>query len=260
MSDSAADPSTNRFDIIGDVHGCARELRALIGRLGYTLSDPKDEFGAPALAWSGKGPARRLAFVGDLVDRGPSSADVIGIVRRAVLDGTALAVIGNHDDKLRRWLKGNRVSIQHGLETTVAEFRREPDAFRNAALEFLDNLPELLTLDEGELIVTHASYREDMHELSPKHRRSLCLYGPSTGRTDEHGLPERIDWTPDYTGDALVVYGHTPVSEPRWVGRTVNIDTGCVFGGALTALRYPELETVSVPSFRQYAVPRREFR
>ncbi|MFI4853947.1 MAG: metallophosphoesterase [Phycisphaerales bacterium JB065] len=253
-------PTDNpRFDIVGDLHGCADEFRALIQKLGYTLDDPQDEFGAPSLVWAGDGPPRRLALVGDLVDRGPASVAILKIVRRAVNDGAALAVIGNHDDKLRRWLKGNCVTIKHGLETTIAEFDREPESFREAALDFLDELPEMLTLDEGRLIVTHASYREDMPHLSPKHRRSLCLYGPSTGRTDEHGLPERIDWAPDYSGDAYVVYGHTPVAQPRWCGRTVNVDTGCVFGGALTALRYPELQTVSVPSVEQYVQPRRPF-
>lgn len=260
MSDFDPGECRDRFDIIGDIHGCYREFCTLLGTLGYSLSDPKDEFGAPSLSWTGSGPPRRLVFVGDLVDRGPASAAMLKIARRSVLEGSALSVIGNHDDKLRRWLKGNKVALQHGLETTVAEFQSESKDFHAAAFEFLQQLPELLLIDGGRLIVTHASYRENILELSAKHRRNLCLYGPSTGRFDEHGLPERIDWAPGYSGPAYVVYGHTPVKEPRWCGRTVNIDTGCVFGGALTALRYPELETVSVPSFGRYAEPRRAFR
>jgi protein phosphatase len=53
-----------------------------------------------------------------------------------------------------------------------------------------------------------------------------------------------------------VVYGHTPVPEPQWLNQTINIDTGCVFGARLTALRYPEMELVSVPAAAQYARPR----
>jgi len=51
------------------------------------------------------------------------------------------------------------------------------------------------------------------------------------------------------------VYGHTPVPEPEWLNRTINVDTGCVYGGALSALRYPEKEIVSVPAKRQYTEP-----
>ena len=68
------------------------------------------------------------------------------------------------------------------------------------------------------------------------------MYGETTGETDEYGLPVRYDWAGDYRGAAMVVYGHTPVPEPEWVNRTICVDTGCVFGGKLTALRYPERE------------------
>jgi protein phosphatase len=253
------DQPPEHYDIIGDVHGCFDEFTSLLTKLGYTLSGPADQFGAHALTWSGAGPKRRIVFVGDLVDRGPASLQMMKTAMRAVREGLALAVLGNHDDKLRRWLLGNPVTVKHGLETTVEEFANTDSAIREAVCDFLDELPELLRLDSGCLIITHASYREDLHELSPKHRRKLCLYGPSTGRFDEYGLPERIDWAPGYSGQAYVVYGHTPVKEPRWCGRSVNVDTGCVFGGSLTALRYPEMTTVSVASNAQYAQSRRAF-
>src|SRR5439155_21849439 len=66
-------------------------------------------------------------------------------------------------------------------------------------------------------------------------------------------LPVRYNWAAEYRGRAIVVCGHTPVPEPEWLNRTINIDTGCVFGGKLTALRYPEKELVSVPAARVYA-------
>src|SRR4029450_11407777 len=71
----------------------------------------------------------------------------------------------------------------------------------------------------------------------------------------ELGLPVRLDWAQDYRGRAMVVYGHTPVPEPDWLNGTIDIDTGCVFGGRLTALRYPERELVTVPAARTYFEP-----
>ncbi len=85
--------------------------------------------------------------------------------------------------------------------------------------------------------------------------RDFCLYGETTGETDEWGLPVRSNWAASYRGRAMVVYGHTPVVEPVWLNRTINVDTGCAFGGKLTALRYPENELVSVPAARVYYEP-----
>jgi hypothetical protein len=78
--------------------------------------------------------------------------------------------------------------------------------------------------------------------------RALSLYGRSTGERDEHGFPIRYPWARDYRGRAAVVYGHTPVLEAEWVNNTLCLDTGCVFGGRLSALRWPEREIVSVPA------------
>ena len=85
--------------------------------------------------------------------------------------------------------------------------------------------------------------------------RDFALFGDTTGETDEYGLPVRYNWAAEYRGKAMVVYGHTPVAEPEWLNRTINIDTGCVFGGKLTALRYPERELVDVQAARAYVKP-----
>ena len=94
-----------------------------------------------------------------------------------------------------------------------------------------------------------------MHGRGSGAVREFCLYGETTGETDEFGLPVRYNWAAEYRGKATIVYGHTPVPEPEWLNNTVNIDTGAVFGGNLTALRYPEREFVSIAAAREYAPP-----
>jgi protein phosphatase len=112
-------------------------------------------------------------------------------------------------------------------------------------------------LDSGKLVVAHAGLREELQGRTSGAVREFALYGETTGETDEFGLPVRYNWAADYRGRAMVVYGHTPVPQPEWLNNTINIDTGCVFGGRLTALRYPERELVSVPAAREYATPAR---
>lgn len=235
------------FDIIGDVHGCYDELIELLATLGY---DPEsDPAGGPE--------GHRLIFVGDLVDRGPASDRVLRLVQRLTASGLALCVPGNHDDKLMRYLRGSRVQLRHGLEKTAEQLAGWSDAQKTALAEWLAALPSHLQLDDGKLLVAHAGLEERMHGRSGRAVRSYCLYGPTTDEPDETGLPVRLPWFYDYEGQAAIVYGHTPVTQPAWINRTINIDTGCVFGGRLTALRYPSNELVSVPARQVYAVPSR---
>jgi polynucleotide kinase-phosphatase len=244
------------FDIIGDVHGCADELRALLGELGYAET-PEDGASAPR-PW--RHPEGRTAvFLGDLVDRGPKIPEVLRQVMGMVRAGTALCVPGNHDVKLARKLRGRDVQITHGLADSLAQLEAEPPEFRAAVAEFLDGLVSHYVLDGGKLVVAHAGLREEMQGRGARAVREFALYGETTGESDEFGLPVRYPWAEEYRGQATVVYGHTPVPEPQWLNRTINIDTGCVFGGRLTALRWPGAELVSVPSLRTYAEPARPF-
>ncbi|MCB0014243.1 MAG: hypothetical protein KDE34_20160, partial [Anaerolineales bacterium] len=87
----------------------------------------------------------------------------------------------------------------------------------------------------------------------------FALYGDTTGERDEYGLPVRLDWAADYRGRALVAYGHTPTATAEWLNNTICLDTGCVFGHKLTALRYPEKELVDVPAAETYAESARPF-
>lgn len=236
------------FDIVGDVHGCYAELMSLICELGYTVEDN---------LWVDHPDGRILGFVGDLVDRGPENIRVLKFVMANVAAGKAFCVPGNHDAKLLKYLLGKKVTLNHGLEETVRQVEAENEIFRNDLKVFLDSLVSHYVFDRGKLVVAHAGLKEEMQGRGSGKVRQFCMYGETTGETDEFGLPERIDWASNYRGKALVVYGHTPFSQPRWLNHTVNIDTGCAFGGALTALRYPELETVSVPALRQYAEPKK---
>jgi protein phosphatase len=237
------------FDIIGDVHGCYDELAALLGRLGYTVA--ADGSGA-------RHPDGRTAvFVGDLVDRGPATPAVLRLVIGMTAAGDALAVAGNHEAKLVRALRGRDVTVSHGLAESIAQLATEPDGFAGQAAQFMDGLLAHVVLDDGRLVVAHAGLPEAMHGRASAAVRSFALYGDTTGETDEYGLPVRYPWAQDYRGRAMVVYGHTPVPDAEWVNRTICVDTGCVFGGKLTALRYPERELVSEPAKRVYYEPAR---
>lgn len=237
------------FDIIGDVHGCYDELISLLGQLGYETNEDR------AVHPDG----RKLVFLGDIVDRGPKIVDVLKLVMASVEAGTALCVPGNHDIKLMRKLSGRDVQITHGLADSLAQLESETEEFRTKVKEFIDGLVSHYTLDDGRLVVAHAGMKEEMQGRGSGKVRDFALFGETTGETDEFGLPIRYNWAAEYRGKAMVVYGHTPVPEPEWLNRTINIDTGCVFGGNLSALRYPEKELISVPAAKVYAVPARPF-
>jgi len=237
------------FDIIGDIHGCFEELTALLAKLGYiveghTVTPPE---------------GRKVVFLGDLVDRGPKSPDVLKLVMGMAQSGTALCVPGNHDIKFLRKLRGKDVQITHGLADTLAQMAEEPPEFVDKVRRSLDDLVSHYVLDGGKLVVAHAGMKAEMQGRGSGRVREFALYGETTGETDEFGLPIRYNWASEYRGQASVVYGHTPIPTPEWLNHTLNIDTGCVFGGSLTALRWPEREIVSVPAQATYAEPSRPF-
>ena len=231
------------YDLIGDVHGCRSELDTLLAELGWDGVHHPD--------------GRTAVFVGDLVDRGPDTPGVLRRVMDMAAAGTALCVQGNHEAKLVRALSGANVRRSHGLEESLDQLDAEPEEFRERARAFMAALPHQLTLDEGRLLVAHAGLREDLHGSDTPRSRAFALYGDTTGRSDEYGLPVRLPWQRDYRGAAKVVYGHTPVVGAEWVNNTLCLDTGVVFGGRLTALRYPELDIVDVPAEREWFAPSR---
>jgi protein phosphatase len=239
------------FDIIGDVHGCFDELVILLQKLGYEIiaqPDTPDHLGYIVRPPDG----RKVIFVGDLVDRGPNTPEVLRLAMRMVNAGIAFCIPGNHDMKLLRALKGRNVQVTHGLAESLAQLEQESPEFKAQVVEFLDGLVSHYVLDAGRLVVAHAGMKEELQGRASGQVRDFALYGETTGETDDFGLPIRHNWAEAYRGKAMVVYGHTPVPEAEWLNRTINIDTGCVFGGKLTALRYPEKELVSVPALHTY--------
>jgi protein phosphatase len=234
------------YDIIGDIHGCYREYVELAKQLGYEWRDGlfvhKDE--------------RRLVFLGDLTDRGPDSIRMMEHVYGMVKHDLALYTPGNHCDKLYRYFIGRNVQIKHGLETTVAELEALNNEDRKKVsthfCHLYEEAPLYLQLDDGKLIVAHAGIRSDFVGKTTSKVKTFVLYGDITGRTNPDGTPERLDWAKEHKGTPVIVYGHTPVERVRHIQNTWNIDTGCVFGGKLSALRYPEFEVVSVPSSMPY--------
>ncbi len=248
----------SEFDIIGDIHGCSQELVTLLHKLGWEQDD-KCKWRHPQ--------DRYIIFVGDLCDRGPDSLGVLEIVHDIVSRGLGLLIMGNHDDKLRRWLRGNSVKVTHGLETTVAEFSAlEPTRMLELKAlyrGFLAQAPLWALCDpqmpspnrrfDDRVVVSHAAWKPSMISGNPGRVRSYCLYGPTTGNI-VNGLPQRLDWKLKYPQDApLCVVGHTAFKGPV-VERlnTICLDTACVFGGALTAMRWPSKEIVQVPAARTY--------
>lgn len=243
------------FDIIGDVHGCFDELVNLLGELGYEV-DPH-QAGEEAL-FSARHPEGRTAFfVGDLTDRGPRNVDALRLVMGMCAEGSARCVMGNHDFKLEKWLRGRKVKLSHGLDVTAGELEQTSEEFRAQVKSFIKDLRSHAWLDGGALVVAHAGLKEEMHGRGSGAVRQFAMFGETTGEVDEFGLPVRLEWAREYRGEAAVVYGHTPVQDADWLNNTMCIDTGCVFGNKLTSLRWPEREVVSVAAREQYSVPAR---
>jgi protein phosphatase len=262
------------FDIIGDIHGCCDELEQLLQKLGYQVSnDSLKTHSSETHSSASDSPetafwefpaythpeGRKALFLGDLVDRGPRILDTVKLVHSMVQAGSAMCIVGNHENKLMRKLDGKSVRVNHGLAQSIAEIEAIPDDSRDFAISelqhFLRSLLSHYVLDDGALVIAHAGLREELQGRGSGYVRSFAMYGETTGETDEFGLPVRYDWAAEYRGKAAVVYGHTPVVAAEWLNNTIDIDTGCVFGGKLTALRYPEKALVSVAAEQVYVEP-----
>jgi protein phosphatase len=234
------------FDIIGDIHGCYDELCALLEKLGWEVNKAACTAEPPA--------GRKAVFLGDFCDRGPRNVAVLRLAMNLVESGAALAVVGNHDEKFVKYLRGKTAARGH-MENTIAELEQKTPEFRRKVFDFFSGLVSHYILDNGSLVVAHAGIKEKLQGRASGAVRAFCLFGETTGEIDEFGLPVRLPWAEAYQGKAFVVYGHTPAPAPVFLNNTVCIDTGCVFGGALSAFRWPEREIVAVPALRHYYAP-----
>jgi protein phosphatase len=241
------------LDIVGDVHGCLEELLELMAALGYGVERRAADFAVTLPQ------GRMLAFAGDLVNRGPATADVLRLVMSMARAGQALCVAGNHDLSLLKALRDGTRPVAPFLVRSLEQLDHEPREFQIQAAGFLADLPIYCLFDGGKLAIAHAGLKKWMQGRSSAAVSRFALQGEPTGKMDEFGVPIRSNWAANYHGKTLVVYGHTPVAKPLWQNNTVNIDTGCVYGGRLTALRYPEQETVSVFARAIHHKSRRHF-
>lgn len=233
------------FDIIGDIHGCCTELEMILDKLGYAKKD--------GVYMHPEG--RKAAFLGDFCDRGERNVDVLRLVMDMVKSGSAISVPGNHDMKLLKFFRGKNISMTYGIDKTIAEIDAQGEEFKSEVVSFIEGLVSHYVLDDGKLVISHAGMKQEYIGRSSARIRDFCLYGETTGETDTYGLPVRVDWAADYRGRAKIVYGHVEGKDIRVQNNTFCIDTGCVFGGKLTAMRYPECEFVSVDAVRQYYEP-----
>jgi len=227
------------FDIIGDVHGSHEQLIALLRELGHL-----DDEGRPRRHPGG----RIVVLLGDLTDRGPQNRAVLETAR-AIEAAGGLVIRGNHDEKLRNWLLGKSIEIKAGLDVTVRELADTTTEWRHEMAAWIGTLEPHLMLAGGRLAVAHAGIDEEHQGRHTGGAFAFGLYGkPVEGGTvlDEHGFPAREDWALSYGGSATVVHGHVVHPFPRIVNDVVAIDTGCGFGGPLTAFRWPERRFVSI--------------
>lgn len=240
---------TGPFDLIGDVHGCLTELERLLERLEYEFED--DVWCHPE--------GRTAIFLGDVVDRGPQVPEVIVEVSEMVRQGSGLYVPGNHDERFAAFLAGEDLQLAYGLEQTVDQLADLDGSARADALErfweMYNQAPPYLWLDDGRLVAVHGGLEEPMIGSFDAQIWQFCLMG-KIAMEASFGI-RRVEWAGDYGGEALVAYGHTPCARAAFLNNTINLDQGCVFGGALSALCYPERSVVTLRAARPYFIPGR---
>ncbi|WP_180230100.1 polynucleotide kinase-phosphatase [Bacillus sp. AFS073361] len=244
----------NGIDFIGDIHGCFEEFIELITKLGYEENE-EGLFHHPE--------GRRILSLGDVMSRGPRSLETMQFFKKHVDAGIAYMIDSNHGWKIARWLDGRKVNLAHGDEKVEAEFLEyERELGKEATEQLRADLKELLLASKSHLVIqkngvnvavaTHAGIRDGYIGKQSQRISDFCRYGDSEG-IDENGKPRRKDWTIDHRSQELIIWGHDPKPQPLLVNNTLNIDQGVVFGGRLTAYRFPEKQFVSVAAKQDYA-------
>ncbi|GAA4722736.1 metallophosphoesterase [Brevibacillus fulvus] len=243
-------------DIVGDVHGCFAEFMELLGQLGYVRDASDDLYRHPA--------GRKLISLGDITSRGPESLKMLDFFIRHIRAGIAEMVDSNHGWKIARWLDGRNVSLAHGDEKVEDEFTRYAEqhgekmaaSLKEKARELLLASPSHMLLRRNgkvEVVAVHAGIRDDYIGKDSPAIRNFCRYGDVAGMGPD-GRPIRKEWASERTKQTpLIVWGHDPRPQPERKNGSINIDQGCVFGGQLTAYRYPEDECIGVKAEMNYS-------
>ena len=213
----------SRTIILGDLHGCLDELRALLDHVGFAAGD-------------------QLVSVGDTVVRGPHPAETLDLLMTL----GARAVRGNHEDRLLRW----RASRKSAAPMTIgAMTKATAKRLRKRHWQWLRALPLWIDLPEHGVRVVHAGLVPGL-PINRQLPRTL-LYMRCIG---EHGEPiesrDRVPWGERYTGPPHVVFGHNALPNPQIHRWATGIDTGAVYGGRLTAMVLLPREKPPPPSER----------
>lgn len=242
------------IDVIGDIHGCFDEFIELLGRLGY-IQNEEGLYVHPE--------GRTFLSLGDIMSRGPKSLDTILFFIRHVEAGVAKMIDSNHGWKVLRWLEGRNVTMKHGDELFVEElhaFEEEngaelTEALKSSMKRLLKHAPSHYVLTKHDIptaVCVHAGIRDEFIGKSSREISDFCRYGDNDG-FDDAGKPIRKDWTVHHRSNKLIIWGHDPRPRPLRLNQTINIDQGVVFGGRLTAFRYPEQTIVQVEAKQDYA-------
>jgi hypothetical protein len=210
-----------RTIVIGDIHGCYDELSLLLEKLKL-------------------GPDDRVVAVGDLTVKGPKSREVVELFAN---DARFSSVIGNHDLALLRHWRDRAVLLNEAQEETFAQLQAPDDRY----FLYLASLPYFFRLRSH--VVVHAGVRPGiaLDRQNPDDLTKLRTLGPD--RTSREGTP----WYEVYEGPPTVLYGHWPAHQPRINAHAIGLDTGCVYGGQLTAYPIETGEMMSVSATRAYS-------
>ncbi|WP_079508747.1 polynucleotide kinase-phosphatase [Mesobacillus jeotgali] len=242
------------IDIIGDIHGCYDEMIELLEKLGYK-KDNEDLYLHPE--------GRRFLSIGDVMSRGPQSLRSMIFFYRHVEKGLAYMIDSNHGWKIARWLDGKKVTLSHGDEKVEQEFwQYEEEYGAEAASEWRFMLKDFLLKSPSHYILkkngiptvvcAHAGIKDEYIGKQSPEVSDFCRYGDTDG-FNEKGKPVRKDWFIGHQTSQLIVWGHDPKPQPLKINNSLNIDQGAVFGGNLTAFRYPEKQIVSVKAREDYS-------
>jgi serine/threonine protein phosphatase 1 len=220
-----------RLIVIGDIHGCFDELRELLSRVA---PDPDDV----------------VVSVGDVVTKGPAADRCLDLWRERGYHG----VQGN-----------NEIKLLDRARPLLRLFARDEVLHRKDLLAYIREWPLVIDFPSEAVTVVHGGFLPQMHvarediererDVIPELRWIRKQNGEWRPVPKEKKKKDDVLWAEKWRGDRFVLYGHTPLREPRRDKMALGLDTGCVYGGSLTAAIYDsgDWKTTSVKAKRKYA-------